>query len=631
MLERYQLLIRGVEAERKQEESYYLNTIAKQDINTKVNNGVAWYPVDIISKRYTVGEYLEVQISRKVGQIGSHRFKEGLGVKFFINLGNEKIEFKGNISFLRKDKMSIILKNDLLDKEEIPEKGLAGVELIYDERPYRVMNQTLNDLLITKNEYLTNLRNGIALGERFESTNYKTSYEYYFPSHLNQSQKEALQGCLESSAISIIHGPPGTGKTTTLAALIKALSQTERKILVCAPSNNAVDLLALKVQSYGIEALRVGNITRIGDEVAHLTMEEKIRSHQDWKHIKKVKQQANEAEKQAQKFIRNFGTDERKERHMYRVEARELRKWAKQLEEKLIIDIVDQSKVILTTLIGASHYSIEGCIFDTVVIDEASQCLEPECWVAIAKAKRVILAGDHKQLPPTVKSNEAMALGLGVTLLDLLTDRISNSYLLKVQYRMNDDILSFSNKQFYNNSLISSPVVGNRLLRKLKALYFIDTAGTGFEEAKNKDTFSYYNSGEFFIIREHIMSNMEHLLGAEIGVISPYAEQVRFLRTQISEDGFAKDLNIEIDSIDGFQGQEKDIIYISLVRSNDNGEIGFLADERRLNVALTRARMCVVVIGDSSTLGNHKLYSDLIAHFEIKEAYHSAWEYMQVN
>ena len=303
----------------------------------------------------------------------------------------------------------------------------------------------------------------------------------------------------------------------------------------------------------------------------HLTLEDKLKNHGDWSHIKKVKIQADEAEKMSSKYRRSFGQVEREERFAYKKEARELRKWARELEYKLTREIVGNAKVVVSTLIGAAHPDIDDLYFDTVIIDEASQALEPESWVAMIKGKRTILAGDHKQLPPTVKSRNAAQLGLETTLLDILTPVIHDSYLLNTQYRMNDTILGFSNQMFYNGKLLSSEKVANRLLRSLPPLTLIDTSGTGFEEVIGQENRSYKNDGEFFLMREHILANKENLLGASIGVISPYAEQIRNLRISFEEETDFRNIDFEIDTIDGFQGQEKDVIYISLVRSNDKG------------------------------------------------------------
>ncbi|HOY11719.1 MAG TPA: IGHMBP2 family helicase [Saprospiraceae bacterium] len=630
MKDRYQILLDAIEFERKEEELFFKSMNASTPIKQRVAAGFAWYPVDVLSTRYTVGEYLEIEISRKPGDSGSHKMKEGAGVNLFFNVGSDKTEFGGIISFVRKEKMRVILRNDAIDKDDIPEKGLAGVELVYDARPYIIMHKTINTVRDSKDEYIKILREGIRntsllLNKGGEEIEVNVDQ---LPPYLNPSQKTAIRACIGVESIGIIHGPPGTGKTTTLTALVKALSKTEKRILVCAPSNNAVDLLAERISELQIDTIRIGNITRIGDKVMHLTLEDKLKNHGDWSHIKKVKIQADEAEKMSSKYRRSFGQVEREERFAYKKEARELRKWARELEYKLTREIVGNAKVVVSTLIGAAHPDIDDLYFDTVIIDEASQALEPESWVAMIKGKRTILAGDHKQLPPTVKSRNAAQLGLETTLLDILTLVIHDSYLLNTQYRMNDTILGFSNQMFYNGKLLSSEKVANRLLRSLAPLTLIDTSGTGFEEVIGQENRSYKNDGEFFLMREHILANKENLLGASIGVISPYAEQIRNLRISFEEETDFRNIDFEIDTIDGFQGQEKDVIYISLVRSNDKGEIGFLADERRLNVALTRARFALIVIGDGSTLSNHGIFSKFWDYAEENKALESAWSYM---
>lgn len=626
---RYQTLLKAIDAERKHDEAFFRSLNESKTLQQKVNAGFMWYPINILRKSYTVGEYLEVEVQRIKNTENSHRFSEGMAASIF-NVQDEKVTFKVVVSAVRGDKMRLLLHTDQAEKIDVFDRGLSGVEVIYDDKPYKVMEKAIKAVIETKNEFHKILRNGIA-NRSLDQYGIQTEQNRTIDlrSDLNHSQKEALKICLSTPNLGIIHGPPGTGKTTTLVALAETLLKTEKRILICASSNNAVDLLAERLSIRGISVLRVGNITRIHDDLMHLTIEEKVRNHQEWNHIKKVKIQAHETDKRASQFKRNFGIEERDDRRELRKEARELRKWAMELEDRLIEEIVLGSQVITTTLIGVSNRILNDLHFKTVIIDEASQALEPECWNAILKADRVILAGDHKQLPPTVKSSEAIKLGLETTILDIMTDNIMYSTMLNEQYRMNHKILGFSNEKYYKNQLISHPEVSQRTIRNDHLpLVFIDTAGCGFEEVINVEHRSYANHGEFFIIREHLLANRENFLGINIGIISPYSEQVRYIRNQISDDIDLKTMEIEVNSIDGFQGQEKELIYITLVRSNETSEIGFLKDERRLNVAMTRAQKKLVIVGDSATLGQHPLYVGLIDHINKEGHYDSAWNYM---
>lgn len=628
-LNRYYTLLLAIDAERKHDEQFFKALSESKTVQQKANAGFLWYPVNIVKKSYTIGEYLEVEVQRTKNTDTSHRFSEGMAASFF-NVQNDKIELKVVVSAVRGDRMRLLLHTDQSEKMDFFDKGISGVEVIYDDKPYKVMEKAVRSVIESKRDYHRVLRDGFAQ-RRLEQYPISTDIDDQVMTRndINQSQKEAILSCIKAPNLGIIHGPPGTGKTTTLIALTETLLKSEKRILVCASSNNAVDLLAEKLSQRGISVLRVGNITRIHDDLMHLTIEEKVRSHQDWNHIKKVKIQAHETDKKASQYKRSFGPEERDERKELRKEARELRKWAIELEDRLISDIVHSSQVIATTLVGVSNRILEDMHFKTVIIDEASQALEPECWNAILKAERVILAGDHKQLPPTVKSTNAVKLGLETTILDLMTDHISFSALLREQYRMNHKILGFSNEKYYDNQLVSHADVATRTLRNDHLpLVFIDTAGCGFVEVFNNEHRSYANHGEYFMIREHLLAGMEKYLGVSIGIISPYADQVRYIRSQISEDHDLKALDIEVNSIDGFQGQEKELIYITLVRCNDNGEIGFLKDERRLNVALTRAQKKVVIVGDSATLGQNPLYLSLLQHVEKEGHYDSAWNYM---
>jgi len=627
---RYFKILKAIDAERKYDEAFFKNLNESKTMQQKVDAGFVWYPVQVIRKSYTIGEYLEVEIQRTKNKEKSHKFSEGMAASLF-NIQDDRIDFKVVISAVRGEKMRMLLHTNQSDRLDILDKGLTGIEVIYDDKPYKVMESAIKAVVDAKKENHRLLRDALTEGRLHQTDVRNTEQNILVEANkfINSSQKKAIQLCLGAPLMGIIHGPPGTGKTTTLVAMAASLLKTEKRILVCASSNNAVDLLAEKLSEKGLSVLRIGNITRIHDNLMHLTIEEKVRNHNEWPHIKKVKIQAHEAEKKAAHYKRNFGPEERDERRELKKEARELRKWAYDLEDRLIDEIVRGSQVIATTLIGASNKIIKDMYFKTVIIDEASQSLEAECWNAMLKADRVMLAGDHKQLPPTVKSAEASKLGMETTILDILTEQNSHSSLLTEQYRMHHKILGFSNIRYYQSKLESHPDVIDRTLRNDHLpLVFIDTAGCGFEEVVNNERRSYANHGEYFIIREHILSLSEKLLGTSIGIICPYSEQVRYIRQQIGDDEILRTLDIEVNSIDGFQGQEKEVIYISLVRCNDSGDIGFLKDERRINVAMTRAQKKLVMVGDSATIGQHKLFLDLIAYVETEGHYDSAWNYM---
>lgn len=629
-IQRYYTLLQAIDAERKHDEAFFKNLNESKTIQQKVNAGFVWYPIQLIRKSYTIGEYLEVEIQRIKKTDNNHKFSEGTAASLF-NVQDVRTEFKVIIAAVRGDKMKILLHSDQADRLDILDKGLTGIEMVYDDKPYKVMESAIKSVINSKKENILQLRSALTAGLLAQKSlkNIDSHLSFAALKNINASQSSAIDLCLSVPLLGIIHGPPGTGKTTTLVALAESLLTTEKRILVCASSNNAVDLLAEKLSQRGLVVLRLGNITRIHDDLMHLTIEEKVRNHHDWANIKKVKIQAHETEKKASQYKRNFGPQERDERRELRKEAKELRKWAYELEDRLIDEILYGSQIIATTLIGASNKMIKDMYFKTVIIDEASQSLEAECWNAILKADRVIMAGDHKQLPPTVKSTEAAKLKMETTILDILTEHNSHSSLLTEQYRMHHKILGFSNRKFYGGKLESSPDVSNRSLRNdTLPLVFIDTAGCGFEEILHDEHRSFANHGEYFIIREHIIINAEKLSGASIGLISPYAEQVRYIRQQIADDDILRSMDIEVNSIDGFQGQEKEVIYISLVRSNDAGEIGFLKDERRLNVAMTRAQKKLIIVGDSATIAQHTLFTEMITHIEKEGHYDSAWNYM---
>lgn len=626
--DRYQLLLDAIEQERLQEEKYYAEISKQRSEKERVDAGILLTSLYIKKKYYTIGEFVEVQLEITKNQNRPNRFKVGAGVNLIYHSG-EIQKFRGTLSYKKKNEVGIIIQQDVISRDSLPDNHSYKLELIYDERPYKVMRSALKEVMSSKNPIIRDLREGVRRKEALDQPAEGNPAQWSIPQHLNEDQTEAVRGILDAGQMGIIHGPPGTGKTTTLVALVQTLIQKERKILVCAPSNNAVDLLAKRIHQTGIKVVRIGNVTRINDDISELTIDEKARNHPDWGHVKQIRIEAEAARKQASTRKRKFGTDDRRNRTEMFKESRELKKWARDMQDRLLNNIISESQVVATTLIGSSHKYIEGIAFDTVIIDEASQCNEPECWNAILKAKRVFLAGDHHQLPATVKSSKAIEMGLGQTILDRMTEHIKHHYLLTEQYRMNDKILSFSNSMFYEGLLKSHPSNASHLLDgDDQPLTFIDTSGCGYEESLDNKSRSLYNEGEFFVTREHILLHKEKYTGISIGIISPYAEQVRYVRTKVEADEELRALDITINSIDGFQGQEKDLIIISLTRSNDMGIIGFLSDYRRLNVAMTRAKKKLVIIGDGATLSSNEMYLKLIDHIEKEGMLQSAWEYM---
>lgn len=621
----------------------------------RVNDGYAWYPLMVTQTGFTIGEKASITVERTAKRDEPHQFRAGQGVNLFTQQPHvDQPEQRGIVHFVSGNKMKITL-----DSRDVPDWisfGQLGVDLIFDDRSYQEMEKAVKAVLAAKGNRLAELRD-IILGKKPPAA-FPMDSTLALPS-LNASQQAAVHAVLAMRDVAVVHGPPGTGKTTTLVQAIKQLCKLENTVLVCAPSNTAADVLTERLDAEGVNVVRIGNISRVDETVVRHTLEHLLNGHPEHKHLKKVKLQAAEARRQARRFVRSFGQEEREERrHLYE-QAKDLEAWASQLETRLTDEILSNADAITCTLVGASHPVLQHYSFKTCIIDEAAQALEPACWIPILKSSRVVLAGDPLQLPPTVKSMEAQRGGLNKTMLEQCIAHFPEVHLLNVQYRMHRAIMGFSNDYFYGGALQAHETVENRRLLAIDSeqestvatffepVCFIDTAGTGFEEKVPKEQGreggqSKCNPDEALLLREHLLQLLAHFDGKpapSIACISPYRAQVNQFHALLKDDPTIGPLLrsadpsdtpvVTIDTIDGFQGQERDVVYISLVRSNAKNEIGFLSDYRRMNVAMTRARKLLIVIGDSGTIGKNKFYDAFLQYCEKEGQYETAWMYMQ--
>jgi len=635
-MEYFRKLLELLKTEREEDMRQYRELTQSSTVAERRANGLAWYPVAIRGTELSRADYITVELERTTHTDVAHQLRFGVSAMLFSNHDAQNDHIAGTITFVGGNRMKLSLRTD-----ELPEwaaNGKLGVDLLFDDNSYDEMQNALK-LAISLSEKRDEGRLIQILTGNARPT-FNTDVHIYNDPKLNSIQQVAVNKIMQANELAIVHGPPGTGKTTTLVQAIKTLiKQGERQVLVVAPSNTAVDLLSEKLSDEGLNVLRVGNPARVSERLMSLTLDSKMSGHGTMKDIKRLKKQAGEFKDMAHKYKRNFGKAEREQRKALFDEAYKIMKEVTRLEQYISDDLRAKAQVITATLVGANHYTVRDLRYNTVVIDEAGQALEPACWIPILKAKKVILAGDHCQLPPTIKSNEAAKGGLSVTLLEKCVRLHPEAVVrLEEQYRMHDQIMGYSSKVFYDEKLVAHPSVATHLLFPADApLVFIDTAGCGFDELSENASIS--NPEEAVLLFKHLS-----LLAAElvtrydsadfpsIAVISPYKEQIYVLKEQLlhSPELLAYGNKISVNTIDSFQGQERDIVYISMTRSNAAGVIGFLSDTRRMNVAMTRARKKLVVVGDSATLSRFPFYADFIAYAEKIDAYKSAWEFMNL-
>lgn len=644
-MEQLKQLRKLLDIERKADLAHYEKEVVMQPIGERRRKGLTWYPLIVQQSGIGMGEKYYVIVERKTHIGDSHAFQPGSLVSMFNHTGegNKSERLPGVVTAVWKNSMKITF-----NVEELPswiDYGHPGVDLLFDDLSYKEMDIAMERVIDAKEGRLKELRD-ILLGKVPASFKEQKSYEQDF-GLLNKSQKQAASNIVNAKDVAIIHGPPGTGKTTTLVQAVKLTLQEEKQVLVTAPSNTAVDLLTEKLLAKGIKVLRIGNPARVSEDLMQHSLETQVTFHDDYRFLKKLRKQGEEFRKMAFKYKRNFDKAEREQRKLLIAEARKAQDEAKYLEKYIVDSLLEEAQVITATLVGTVNKYIRYRQFSTVFIDEAAQALEPACWIPITKSGKVVFAGDHFQLPPTVKSYEAEQAGLSTTLFEKVIKRQQVDVMLRTQYRMHEQIMQFSNQQFYKNGLIAHDTVKHHLLTNdqedyllAKPVEFIDTAGCGYDEKQNSETLSKYNPEEASLLLRHldrlfshIYATHKHLLesGFSVGIISPYKAQVQYLKERLGEHPELSDFVelIKINSVDGFQGQERDVIYISLVRSNDKGKIGFLSDTRRMNVALTRARKKLVVIGDSATLGQLAFYQAFLETMDKMGAYTSAWEWME--
>lgn len=611
-LQRQELLLR-MEYEFEKEE--FKRQTETMGIARKVKRGLCWYPATPGRSYYNSLNQLVIEITHTEDTDIEHNFEFGRPVCFFRKGYDEKITYFnsiGTISYANETRMVVAMPGAGAILEVQSAENL-GVQLYFDETSYRTMFEALSDVIRAKGNRLAELRD-IMLGTL--KPGFRELYPVRFP-WLNSTQENAVNKVLNSRDVSIVHGPPGTGKTTTLVEAIYETLHREPQVLVCAQSNTAVDWICEKLVDRGVNVLRIGNPTRVNDKMLSFTYERRFEGHPAYSELWSIR-----------KAMREIGGKHRgsyEERESARNRMNRLRDRATQLEIQINADLFDNAHVIASTLVSSNHRILNGRHFGTLFIDEAAQALEAACWIAIRKADRVVLAGDHCQLPPTIKCYEAARGGLECTLMErVVANKPSTVSLLKVQYRMHEDIMKFPSQWFYNGELQAAPEIRYRgILDWDTPINWIDTSDMDFKEEFIGETFGRINKAEADLLLQELKAYINRIGGKRVleeridfGIISPYKAQVQYLRNKIKASGSLKPYRslLTVNTVDGFQGQERDVIFISLVRANEDGQIGFLNDLRRMNVAITRARMKLVILGEAETMKRHKFYKELIEY-----------------
>ncbi|WP_293491630.1 AAA domain-containing protein [Prevotella sp.] len=617
LLQRQRMLL---EIEYNHEKEEFRKQTETMGVERKVRRGDAWFPVSIGRSYYNSLNQMVVEVMRQPGSDIEHNFEAGRPVCFFTiknDMGTagakatkagsklQYLSFTATVSYAEQDRMVVALPDSgrIVDLQR---QDALGVQLFFDETSYRLMFEALDRVIRARSGRLADLRD--IFYTKAPASRY-TFDAMRFP-WLNASQEKAVNEVLWAKDVAVVHGPPGTGKTTTLVEAIFETLRRESQVLVCAQSNMAVDWISEKLVDRGINVLRIGNPTRVNDKMLSFTYERRFEAHPDYpqlwsirKAIRELRQQRKHADSWHQKMDR-------------------LKSRATELELRIRSSLFGEARVIASTLTGAANRVLEGEKYSTLFIDEAAQALEAACWIAIRKAGRVILAGDHCQLPPTVKSIMALKGGLGKTLMERIVENKPETVtLLKMQFRMNEQIMKFSSEWFYHGMVESAPTVSHRgILDYDTPMMWIDTAECDGKEEFVGENFGRINRAEAELTLQTLQQYLEKIgkqrileESIDVGIISPYRAQVQLLRKELRKREFFRPYRhlLTVNTVDGFQGQERDIILISLVRSNDGGDIGFLRDLRRMNVAITRARMKLIILGSSETMTSHPFYKKL--------------------
>ncbi len=605
--EHFQNLLKALQIEKQEELDDYKMLTDASDYSKRIEEGITLYPIEFTELKFNdFGDQL-IEIKTNPNQEGSS-FKTGKTVEIFNSDGESA---QGQITFYRDNEITIKCGDEEI--EDWIKKGKVGLNALVDTKTYDAFEKGIRQILDAEKDNLP-IR-------FYESNKSFQADESYHAESLNEAQNKAVNEILSDNEVSIIHGPPGTGKTTTLVAGIKKLTQNSKSILVCAPSNAAVDNISIQLLNDKVNVVRIGNENKIDEKVKAAYLETKIKNDSSFKFLQQLKNQSDDLRKKAFKYKRNFGKEEYQERKALKQELKSLRSDIRKIQKDISQNVLEKAEVICGTFFSIQQFNLPQDCYNYLIIDEAGQAIEPAIWSVAHLGEKMVLAGDDLQLPPTVKSRIAEKMGLAKSVLERAAEIDKPRVLLNVQYRMNATIMAYSNAQFYKNQLIAHESVADQKVdnNDFEAVEFIDTAGCGYEEVKEQNGGGISNPGEVGIIEKVLQELQLQTNDQSIGIITPYRSQLSEIQQNI--------VNADCNTVDSFQGQERDIIIISLVRSNENGEIGFLSDYRRMNVAMTRAKKKLIVIGDSATLGQDKFYNDFLDFVEQKASYRTAWEF----